>query len=282
MNTIYCIYTDQELSSDKVNKEHIIPLSHGGCNELCIQVDKDKNSILGFEIDGKLSKDYLISSIRRRKDYKGHSGKIPESEFLNPKFKNTNKPVKITIKGTQSEFFDPIEKRVLTDNETKGISFSFNLNFDIDLRMIFTAKTLLAAGYFAYGKIFRQFADHNSLRLLMNYKIINTTERIHEIDVGIIDPFHEILEKDEEFVSIIKKICKTIDSSFVIFMLQKDNIIGSVAIGGEYIGTIRFNAKTEYFPNKDIFKHGHIISINNKKLKKYSYYEMTELLNLNS
>jgi len=281
LNTTYCIYTDKELSIDKTNFEHIIPLGLGGCNDFCIRVDKDKNSALGSHIDGKLSNDYLISSLRRHKDLRGHSGKVPETKFKKSKLTATNKPIQVIFKGERTHFYDPIEKRELLDNETNGIAFSSTIKFEKNIRMLFTAKVLLASGYFVYGQTFRDYADHNALRKLMNYKLTETDETIKDLQVGIIDPFHEIPEKDKGLQGVFEMICKATDSSCVIFLLCTENIIGSVGVGGQYIGTINFKAKTEHFPNDDKFRLGHVLGVQDKKLRRSSFYHMTELLHDN-
>ncbi len=85
MDKTYCIYTDKVVSINKTNLEHIIPLGLGGCNGFCIRVDKTKNSALGSHIDGKLSNDFLISLLRRHKDFRGHSGKAPETRLRKSK-----------------------------------------------------------------------------------------------------------------------------------------------------------------------------------------------------
>lgn len=281
METIYCIYTDKEVDIDKTNLEHIIPLGLGGCNEFCIRVDREKNSALGSHIDGKLSNDYLISSLRRHKDMRGHSGKVPETKFKKSKLTETNKPIQVIFKGKQTHFYDPIEKRELLDNETKGITFSSTIKFEKNIRMLFTAKVLLASGYFVYGQTFRDYADHNALRKLMNYKLTETDETIKDLQARIIDPFHEIPEKDKGMKGVFEMICKATDSSCVMFLLCTENIIGSVGVGGQYIGTINFKAQTQYFSNEDKFRLGHVLGVQDKKLRRSSFYHMIELLHDN-
>lgn len=278
MDTTYCIYTDKEISIDKSNWEHIIPLGLGGCDDFCIRVDRDKNSALGSHIDGKLSNDFLISSLRRHKDFRGHSGKIPETKFKKSKLSATDKPIHVTFKKEKIQIYDPIERRELLENETKGVTFSSTIKFEKDIRMLFTAKVLLAGGYFVYGKTFKDYADHSSLRKLMNYKLTETDETIKDLPLGVIDPFHEIREEDKGMKGVFEMICKATDSSCAIFLLCTENIIGSVGVGGQYIGSINFKANTEHFPNDDDFRLGHVVGIQNKELRRSSFYHMVELL----
>lgn len=37
---MYCIYSGREIDDSKMNIEHIIPLSLGGCNDFTISVEK--------------------------------------------------------------------------------------------------------------------------------------------------------------------------------------------------------------------------------------------------
>ncbi len=147
--------------------------------------------------------------------------------------------------------------------------------------MLFTAKVLLASGYFVYGETFKDYADHDSLRKLMNYKLTETDETIKDLPLRIVDPFHEIPKKDKGMQGIFEMICEATDSSCVMFLLCTENIIGSVGVGGKYIGTINFKAKTEHFPNDDKFRLGQVLCIQDKKLRRSSFYHMTELIHDN-
>lgn len=281
MKEHYCIYTDKFLSLEETSPEHIIPLSLGGCNDFCIQVDKVKNSELGSRIDGKFTNDYLISSLRRHKDLRGHSGKIPKTKWTKTKVKGSNKPLQLIFKGKESWFFDPIKKRRLSDDESKGLKFESTFKFDKDIRMLFTAKLVLSAGYFVYGENFRKFADHESLRKLMNYKLTESKESLEKIPLRLIDPFHEFSEEDKGMKSVYESICIATDVSCVMFMLSSENIIASVGIGGQYIGTVNFKADTSKFPNEKKFRLGHIVGIQNNELRRSSFYKMVELLKQN-
>ena len=281
MKEHYCIYTNKFLSFKETSPEHIIPLSLGGCNDFCIRVDKVKNTELGSRIDGKLTNDNFISSIRRHKDFRGHSGKIPETKWTKTKIKGTDKPLQLIFRGKESWFFDPIEKRKLSENETKDLNFESTFKFDKDIRMLFTAKVILSAGFFVYGETFKKFADHESLRKLMNYKLTESKEDLGKIPIRLIDPFHKFPERDKGMKEVYESICKATDSSCVIFMLSNENIIGSVGIGGEYIGTINFKADTSKFPNEKKFRLGHVLGIQDNELRRSSFYKMVELLKEN-
>jgi hypothetical protein len=278
MKDTYCIYINEMIEFNGSNLEHIIPLSLGGCNEFVIRVDVNKNSILGYQIDGKMSNDFLVSGIRRRKDLRGHSGEIPKTVLKKSKLTLTNRPIQLVFEGKQSHFFDPIDKRILTKEESNGLTFNSMIKIDLNLRLQFVAKVLLASGYFIYKDTFRKYADHDSLRRFMNLNISETKESISELPLKVIDVFYEIPEESKGLTGIFKNMCKAIDGSCVMFLLSTENIIGSVGIAGEYMGTINFKADTKMFPNENGFRLGHVIGIQENQLRRSSFYDMTAKL----
>ena len=75
---MYCIYSGKEIDEKASNIEHIIPISLGGCDELTIRVDREINSKIGSQIDGKLTQDFLIALDRVKNGDRGHSKKTPK------------------------------------------------------------------------------------------------------------------------------------------------------------------------------------------------------------
>ncbi len=277
MGQIYCIYTDKTVEEEETNLEHIIPLSLGGCNDFIIKVDAQKNADLGSSVDGKLSNDFLVSLIRRRHDYKGHSKKTVEPTLKKSKIATSDTsetPAQVKFLKDKIEVFNPIEKRILTEEEVKGINIKSTFQFDRFLRICFTAKVVLAAGYFVYGETFRKYADHDSLRKLMNLNITETKESLRNIPLRVVDKFHSIPENDKGMVGIYELICQAIGGSCVIFMLSTDNIIGSVGIGGEFIGSVNFKADAAKFPNEDDYRLGHIVGVQEGKLNREAFYDV--------
>ncbi|MDB5227822.1 MAG: hypothetical protein JWN78_2015 [Bacteroidota bacterium] len=277
MGQIYCIYTDKLIEDEKANPEHIIPLSLGGCDEFTIQVDAQKNADLGTAVDGKLANDFLISLIRRHHDFRGHSKKpvkpvIKKSKIGNKK--DPDIPAQVTFSKERIEIFNPIEKRILTEDEIKGLTITSTFQFDRFLRICFTAKVILAAGYFIYGETFREYADHESLRKLMNLNLTETKESLRNLPIRIVDKFHPVQEKDKGMTGVYELICKMIGGSCVIFMLSTENIIGSVGIGGEFMGSVNFKADAAKFPNDGDFRLGHIVGVQNGQLLRSSFYDV--------
>jgi hypothetical protein len=282
MGKIYCIYTDKFIEEENCNPEHIIPLSLGGCNEFVIKVDSQKNSELGAALDGKLANDFLINLIRQKHNYRGHTKNPVVKTIKNSKIKGTSNieiPAQVTFLDGRIEVFNPIERRVLTEDEVRGLSLISTFRFDRFLRLCFTAKVILSAGYYVYGETFIKYADHVSLRKLMNLNLTETKESLRNLPLRVVDKFHYIPEDSKGTLGIHELICTTIGNSCVIFMLSTENIIASVGIGGDFIGSINFKADAAKFPNEELFRLGQVIAIQNNEVNRESFYNVIAKIN---
>lgn len=278
METYYCIYTDKYVLIDDSNLEHIIPLSLGGCNEFTLRVNAEKNTELGTRIDGKLTNDFFIATIRKVKGYLGHKNNPPQISWKKSRIENTNKPVNVTLTQKGAKFYDPIARKDIHIDSLQGLTLSSKFTFDRDIRMLFCAKVALAAGYFIYGDIFREYADHASLRSIMNFSRDKDVKSLKDIPVRFYDQFSKVEIKDKGLTEMLKLMCKLIDDSCVIFLLEQTSLIVTVGIGGQYLGTISFPANTTHFPNDEEFRLGYAVGIQKGVLEKASFYKMVELL----
>ena len=279
MGQMYCIYNDKLVDEENSNLEHIIPLSLGGCDEFSIKVDSKINSELGSAIDGKMSKDIFISFIRQNKNYQGHSKKEVATTLKKSKITtnhNQDIPVQIKFLKDTFEIYNPIESRILTKEEVKNLSISSEVRLDKFIRICFTAKVLLSAGYYVYGNTFVSYADHKSLRKLMNLNLSESKESIKNTPLKVYDEFNQIDKEDSSMMEVIKVLCSLSDCSCVIFHHSTTNIIGTVCIGGHFIGMINFNAEIENFPNNDDFRLGYIVCVQDGILKRDSFYNGIE------
>lgn len=280
---IYCIYTDTEIERNKSNPEHIIPLALGGSNKFTILVEAVKNSELGSAIDGKLANDFLMTLIRSKKGFKGHNKTEVTPTLKKTKIgrENPTDPAQIIFNKEKVEIFSHKNKRLLSDEEVRNVTIESSFGFERFLRICFNSKVLLAAGYFIYGDIFRKYADHTSLRKLMNLNITETESSIKNLPLKIYDPFHKLSDENKAWATTFKFMCELASGSCVIFMLTQENIIGSVGIGGEYLGSIVFNAKTEFFPNEDDFRLGQTIVILDREVYREGFYNVVEKISKN-
>lgn len=166
---IYCPYSDEKISKDKSNIEHIIPISLGGSNKIenKIQVSAEVNSKLGSEIDGKLANDFILRAGRSKNNCLGHSRK----KDIHPKMiavdQASGNPVQVTFdqkKGVKA--YDLINKKYLSGR--RKIIDGIPPPIQLDVYPRFLAKVALAYGYKIYGDKFIKYIDHNYLRLMMN------------------------------------------------------------------------------------------------------------------
>lgn len=276
MTQAYCIYTDKEIPKEQTNREHIIPLSLGGSNEFVLNVYERTNSTLGSKIDGNLSNDFLIQLLRKTFDTRGHSNQKVIPKLKNSRLIPLDIPVQVSFIDDELKVYDVIGKQYLDKEHYKQKEFESKVQFDRFIRIKFTAKTLLAAGYYVYGDLFRSKADHSALRDYMNNVINKEKNDLINPRLRLYDPLSLVEECDEPFTEVLKLICSYVKSSCVIFILGPENISGAVGILGEIIGTINFKANTNDFPNDDDYELGHIVYFKDKKMIRKSFYDMVK------
>jgi hypothetical protein len=275
MTQTYCIYTDKEIPIEKTNREHIIPLSLGGSNEFVLNVDKVANSELGAKIDGKLANDFLIQLLRKTYDTRGHSNQKVTAKWKNSRLIPLDIPIQVSFIDDELKVYDVIAGQFLDKEQYRQMQFESKFQFDRFIRIKFTAKTLLAAGYYVYGDLFRSKADHSALRDYMNNVINKEKKDLINPRLRLYDRLSPIEERDEPSTEMLKLICSYVKSSCVIFVpLGSENIGGAVGILGELIGTINFKANTNDFPNDGDFTLGHIVYFKDKRMIRKSFYDM--------
>jgi hypothetical protein len=259
-----------------MNIEHIIPLSLGGANNFSIYVNADINAKLGTKVDGRLTQDYLISSIRRKKQLLGHSKKEPITILKKVTIKDSNKPIQLKFDAKNNYVFDPIKKRYLKPEECVGMEFSIQLDYDKFIRTLFVAKTALATGYLIYKEKFLNFADHHSLRNYMKFAFHRDKTKIMNLDIRFMDPFNKMDDETSIWTrNYFEAICSLLNCSLVMFVIGSQHILASVAIGGKYIGTINFKADVNNFQDEGKLKGGFIVGVQNGKaiLSSFDYIE---------
>jgi hypothetical protein len=265
---LYCIYSGHEVEETSMNIEHIIPLSLGGCDSFSIYVEKNINSHLGTEVDGKLSQDFLIGLDRVQAGSKGHSGKIPNYDVK--KSRIDGHPVITTFTKEGVMVFDPVGKRQL---QGKG-SIEIQMKLDIDIRFRFTAKVALATGFFLFGETFANYANCLSLRKIMLSK--NLRETYNEdpsifTDIRGFDPLRTIQNNNDPNLEIYKHFCKYCNCSNVFLTYSPQSIIVHTGINGTFVGCINFPADVSKFPNDKDFWLGHVLLCKNGVLVRKSW-----------
>ena len=162
---IYCPYTDRDIQEAQSSPEHIIPLSLGGINGLEISVDSAVNSQVGSKLDGALANEFVFALKRTKFDTRGHSGKKPTALIRKATYGEDRRPAQVHFHSNEGlKVWDS------RDGEFKERvpRFEISGSIDIDLPVRFAAKVALAAGYYAYGDLFRENVDHQQFRDVMN------------------------------------------------------------------------------------------------------------------
>lgn len=113
----------------------------------------------------------------------------------------------------------------------------------------------------------------------MNIKNTEVKESLKKLPLRFIDEFYPILENDKIILEIIKNICQFVEGSCVIFLLSENNIIGSLGIGGKFIGSINFKADADKFPNDKEYRMGKVLFVQNNKLFSDSFYSIVSKIN---
>jgi hypothetical protein len=269
----YCIYEDAFFDESLMSIEHIIPLSLGGSNLFTIKVSKKSNSNLGALVDGKFANDSLIKLHNLNYEYKGHRRKKNKVIFKKSRIKNTNEPVQIGISKNRIEVYSLRNSKILSPNELANHTVQSIIDYSQTIRIVFTAKVLLATGYYLYSDLFVKNTDHVSLRKLMNYKQGESFESIKDLPLKVSCN----LSKSKNY-TIGDLICETLDDATIIFKYENTCIKGIVGIAGKFIGSITFLADTLKLNNTNDFENGHIINIKKNGILKMSYKEMQDII----
>ena len=268
---MYCIYTDTIISPTDSSEEHIIPLSLGGKNGFTIKVSKSINSNLGAKIDGSIEKDFFINATKRKNGYKGHSKKLAKYRVY-ATIAETGEKVEIRYVGTENYLYNPRTKKKYTEEEKRQTVLDVNPPFDYTIRIRFVAKVLLGTGYFIYGNTFKENVDHENLRKIMNWEVLDENNNDIEFPLGFMDEFSNVPENSVPIHSVFKTVCAALACSCVIFVIGPNQIIGAVGIGGRYIGAVNFKANGEKFDFKEGPYDGIILAIQNNKIKRGSFH----------
>lgn len=272
---IYCIYTDCCIEGDASNSEHIIPLSLGGVNGFEIPVDKKFNADAGSKIDGAIANDFLTLFFRRDHDAKGHSRKSPYPKAKKSIIGDSEKPVQISFKKEGLIVYSPINNRNLTEKEKSGLTFKSKIPIKPDCNIKFTAKVALSAGYYIYGELFREKANHNELRQLMNFNR-KTSKQEDFISFNTLGWYwsHPVLEKDADDFAVYDIFAKILNCSFVICIPGSSNIGFIISILGRIIGILNLPVNTNDFPNLGDYDLGHVVLLKDNKIERISYREL--------
>ena len=266
----YCPYTNSDLPDDSCTSEHIIPLALGGVNRFQLPVCKTSNKTLGSEIDGAIANDFLILTRRNKFDVKGHSRKSPVFVAKRSRDADTGAPLQVHLDQRDGlKIWDPVRRADVSYQMPARLEINLELKMDIELR--FVAKVALAAGYFAYGKYFREHVRHDELRTIMNNTPMELGEDICNLQTLADDRFSSTTSLR---IKDFQDICKRLSPHSVVGIVPSNGRVATfVGILGEYIGMLNAPADTATCPNCDDYRWGHIMLLGpNSQLIRSSFH----------
>lgn len=273
-NMFYCPYTNVDLTNSETTIEHIIPLAVGGSNDFTIRVNKEANKILGSNIDGEIAKDFILAMKRTKFDMRGHSNKIPDVVLTNSNIKETNEKIRLII-NQKYKTFQAVSVRTNKIIE-KPKEIEIKLKYNLTTRIKFVAKVALSAGYYSYGELFRDFVNHDELRLIMNYDPIDLKKMKKNIHTKVDTKF---IQTSNDKIKILRFICSQINADAIVGLVPgNENLICFVGLMNEYIGMVNIPANTTNFPNDGDCKLGKVYIINNRKTRTVSYQYLLDSL----
>ena len=276
---IYCPYTDCMIPRNQASSEHIIPLALGGVDGFELPVDAAANDHWGSVLDGAFANELPIAIRRTKFDARGHSGKEPTATFKNASYGVDERPAQISFHSKHGlKVWDAKDREI--KERVPWFKISGVMNIDLPQRL--TAKVALAAGYFAYGAQFRMHVDHRQLRDLMRIDLADLdldrdlTEQGLNYSALYVD--HCYQETDDVDLRLIREFCSKRRGSVVVLMPGYDCFGVALGILGGYVAMVTVPANTDSFPRYGAFDMGHVLSIEDNTLKRYSWRHGLKLL----
>jgi len=273
---MYCIYTNTNFDDKNSTIQHIIPLSLGGVDEFCINIDSNKNSQMSSKIEGPLINEFTTFLYRMNREIKGQSNKQPEYKI---RANINDNPVSIKWNKDIIDIFDPINKSHLNHSDIGDNPIHMRIKIDLYTRLRFLAKIALETGYFLFQEDFINHADCETLRKAIFEEINENTK----LDLAIYDNFtpnEAVSDSNKGMFQLVKLLIEYINESCVILRYFKNRIIVDVGIMGKFLGSINFSVSDmDKIPVIDEFRQGQVLICQNKKLYCESLYNATLHLN---
>jgi hypothetical protein len=277
---IWCPYTDRELELNETTPEHIIALALGGCNQLVIPVHGPTNATLGSEIDGKLTKDFIVKFLRREADARGHNKKKPQVIFKKATFQG--RPAQVEFLGGKNLplIWDARSASYVDSAIIPGETVGINFAWDRLIMFRLAAKVALSAGYFALGDYWRNHVDHGQARLIMNAGTLDEARKIKpQLKALVHDLYTDLPDDQKWFADVLRLCCALIKGSIIMIIPGPENVGVVVGILGQYFGMVNLPADTSQFPLLDpAYDLGHCLVVSDRKLARCSFRELLWLI----
>lgn len=270
----FCIYTDQDVSVELGNLDHIIPLSLGGSDDFCIWSDSDYNSELGSAVDGVIANDFLVMLARRDADARGHNKREPV-----PIWKRTTlagQPVQVKLGREKIEVWDAKTRSIMPDEDVIGREFETTHQVDRFDPIRFTAKVALGAAYFIYEDAIRVAMDCNALRQIISLDPVKARvgQKLLPAGITVCDRLHADANGDSATGSMYRGLCEFTNRSTVIAVPHDDSIGFHVGVLGMFMASIFIPADTSTLPNDGLHDLGHVILLAPGQMERISFREL--------
>ena len=192
---------------------------------------------------------------RTKFDTRGHSGKEPTALIRKANYGEDRRPAQVHFHSKEGlKVWDSRDEAF----KERVPSFEISGKIDIDLPVRFASKVALAAGYYAYGNLFRQNVDHQQFRDVMNTDLRKLDLTKTPADMGLghltlrVDSYlREVpYEPANDALNTIRAFCSSVEG-FRRGTCPQAMIASVVGVGvlGQYVATVIATAETESFPN---------------------------------
>ncbi|MBQ4798869.1 hypothetical protein J8L73_06965 [Pseudoalteromonas sp. MMG006] len=258
VNMHFCPYLGKKVHEDNCSSEHIIPLSLGGVNGFEIPVDAEINKIIGSQIDGKLSNDFIIQLARGRLKAKGHSGKPVVPKITKATIEGNNNPISLSFPNNQLHIYDP---RLKADVYPESVTLSAKKDATLDIKFI--AKVTLSAGYYFWSDDFEDAVSCDQLRYMLLHDNLNDWSFDDVFSVK----FETLVLNNNSFLIHFMSVIHDHfpDETTIAFIpsYESDRLLVSVSVLGVYLGYLHV-----YMDAKKVQKkNGFIASLSGGKIK---------------
>ncbi|MGN6525255.1 MAG: hypothetical protein ACTHL8_02600 [Burkholderiaceae bacterium] len=254
-----------------MNCEHIIPLALGGHDEFTLPVCRRFNARAGSLLDGALANDFLVKMQRNALDKRGHSNKRPVVTCSGGMHVPSGKPLHVTLdRHSELRTWCPRLKQVV--NWPGGVKINFRISLDASTK--FVAKVALGAGYFAYGREFRDCVNHADIRHIMTTPLTPDNPLLETLQIKVDERFSEV---GDDRVKYLRLLCRSAKrSSLVCILPTRQSFTVAVGVLGHYMGLISVPAWSTAFPQSGLYELGHVIVSQDSQLMRISFKQAIE------
>ena len=269
---VYCIYTDREVADTEGNHDHVFPLALGGKNEFVVWSDRRRNSEIGSEVDGALSKDPFIVLALRDSGVRGHGKQSVEPRWR--KVSMEGRPMQVTLGKDKITVWDARERRDLDEAEVVGKELKAELRVGHHTALRFVAKAALGGGYFVYGDEFRRAVDCERLReiVALDPTKVERDSELMSSAIKFCDRFHSDSRTGEG--AMYRALCEGMTRSMFIVVPHHAAVSFHVGVVGRFIGSLVVPADTERLPIDGEHDLGHIVVLGPGEMERVSFRDL--------